>query len=973
MNHPHRKPFLQQVAEIYAAEGPDIVANSCFIFPNKRSSKFFRNFLTLELGEQEVAFTTMTINSFVAQFSPLKEATRYDQLFTLYNEYRKILKDDSLDFDSFAFWGDMLIADFNDVDRYLVDPDRLFVNIGRFKEISSNYLTEEQLEAIRRYWGEDHQGTRPEDFWKHVHADKRKETKEKFLRLWETLAPLYHAFKEALAQQGLATSGALCRNAVGALSRVDRNRPLRFRRYVFIGFNVLTTAEMKIFEILKNLGVADFYWDFNSPAFANGFNRAGRFIERNAAEFPSLYPLQEEKITTLPEIEVAGVPGNTAQTKYAGETLLSLLKREGYINPDNAINTAVVLPDEGLFVPLLHSIPEEIKSVNVTMGLPMRHNPVAALIHSIIMMQTNVARSHGELTFFHEHVTSVISSPIIKGIAPEECKALSDAIVKRRLYRVPLSETDAICPSLSFIFTVPANMGTHEEIFGYLRNVMARLEEAGAYSDGMARHFVKAYNQKLDMIEDACRRHNIEMRGNTLFKMIERAAASDKVPFVGEPLNGLQIMGVLETRALDFDNVIMLSMNERIFPRRHYAGSFIPDTLRRGYGMATTDFQESIFAYYFYRLISRARHVTLIYDARTIGTATGEMSRYVAQLLYLFGNGSINHRIMKFDVHAEDRTNVTVIKTPEVMEKLKEFTKPKGRNLSATAINLYIKCPLSFYLRFVEGYDPDNEVNDYMDASTYGTIVHSVMEQIFLALKGKADEVTVTRDMLECYIKRSEILLDPIITATINKEYNHRPAGDLRPLVGEALILGRIIKESVVKLLEKECEQTPFVFKQAEEKIIISYKVNDTLSVNICQFIDRVDEKNNIIRLIDYKTGSDELEIKSLEELFGHSNKKNIKAFLQLMLYCVVYGKAHHYTGAIQPFIYSFRNIAKDGIVPLKIDKETLADYRPYAEEYENLLRAKIEEIFDPEIPFEQSPDESACKYCNFWRICGRG
>lgn len=974
MNHPHRKPFLQQVAEIYATQAPDLIADCCFIFPNKRSSKFFRKFLTIALGEKEISFTTQTINSFVAEFSPLKEATRYDQLFTLFNEYRKILKDESLDFDSFAFWGDMLVSDFNDVDRYLVDPDKLFVNVSRFKEISSNYLTEEQLEAIRRYWGEEPQGGRPDDFWKHVHADKRKETKEKFLRLWETLGPLYHAFKDSLARQGLSTSGALIRNAAGVLRRTNRNSPLRFSRYVFIGFNVLTTAEMKIFEILKTLGAADFYWDFNSPAFVNGFNRAGRFIERNASDFPSIYPLPEDRITELPEIEVVGVPGNTAQTKYAGRVLSSLLEREGYINPDNAINTAVVLPDEGLFVPLLHSIPEEITSINVTMGLPMRHNPIAALMHSIIMMQTNVAISHGEPTFFHEHVAAILSSPLIKASAPEDCAALSDAIVRRRLYRVPLSETAALCPSLSYIFTVPTNNGNISDIFGYLRDILNQITESNSNSDGMARHFIKAYHQKLDMIEDACRRHGIEMRGNTLFRMIERAAAADKVPFVGEPLNGLQIMGVLETRALDFDNVIMLSMNERIFPRRHYAGSFIPDTLRRGYGMATTDFQESIFAYYFYRLISRARHVTLIYDARTIGTSTGEMSRYVAQLLYLFGEGKITHRIMKYDVHAEERMEVTVTKTPEVMDKLKRFTisGKGGRNLSATSINTYIKCPLNFYLRFVEGYDPENEVNDYMDSSTYGTIVHAVMENIFEALRGEAGEATVTRDMLERYIKSSKILVDPLVTAAINEFYNHRPAGDLRPLVGEALILGRIIRESVVKLLEKECDHTPFIFKKAEEEIVIRYKVNDSLAVNIRQFIDRVDQRGDTIRLIDYKTGSDNLEAKSIEELFGHSDK-NVKAFLQLMLYCVVYSIAHHYDGPIQPIIYSFRNIAKDGIVPLKIDKVPLEDYRSYAPEFEQRLKEKIEEIFNPDKPFVQAEDESACKFCNFWRICGRG
>lgn len=974
MNHPHRKPFLQQVAEIYAAESSRLIADCCFIFPNKRSATFFRRFLGEALKGRNIHFTTETISSFVAEFSPLKEASRYDQIFTLFNEYRKILGNDSLDFDSFVFWGEMLIADFNDVDRYLVDPDRLFVNISRFKEISSNYLTDDQKEAIRRYWGEEPTSGNVDDFWKHVHADRRKDTKEKFLKLWETLGPLYHAFKKSLAQQGLTTSGALYRNAAEVLRNINRERPLRYSRYVFIGFNVLTTAEMKIFEVLKTLGAADFYWDFNSPAFANGFNRASRFIERNAAEFPSLHELEEETITTLPEIEIVGVPGNTAQTKYAGNILASWVGKKIISNPENAIDTAVVLPDEGLFVPLLHSIPEDIDSVNVTMGLPMRHNPLAALMHSIISMQCGTTRSHGEITFFHEHVTAIISSPLIKAIAPEECAALAEAILKRRLYRVPVSETATICPTLTFLFSVPADEEHLGGIFNYLKEVMDRISRPEERIDGMEQHFVAAYRQKLDLIEEACMRHGIEMRGKTLFRMIERAVAADKFHFAGEPLRGLQIMGVLETRSLDFDNVIMLSMNERIFPRRHYSGSFIPDTLRRGYGMATTDFQESIFAYYFYRLISRARHVSLIYDARTIGTSTGEMSRYIAQLLYLFGKGKISHRIMKFDIHAEDRIEVKVDKTPEVMEKMSRFTTGgKGsRNLSATAINTYIKCPLNFYLRFVERYDPDNEVNDYMDSSTYGTIVHAVMETIFVTLRGQAAQVTVTKEMLDRYIKSAEILIDPIVTSAINEHYNHRPAGDMRPLVGEALILGRVIRESVVRLLEKESELTPFVFMEAEEEIVISYKVNDRLAVNIRQFIDRVDQRGDTIRLIDYKTGSDNLEAKSVEQLFGHSDK-NVKAFLQLMLYCVVYSIAHHYDGPIQPIIYSFRNIAKEGIVPLKLDKVPLEDYRPYAPEFEQLLKEKIEEIFNPDIPFVQAEDESACKYCNFWRICGRG
>ena len=982
-NEPHPRQFLYNVAKAYASQSLELIEHCCFIFPNKRSGAFFSNFFKQVWKGKKIEPVTMTISSFVAAFSDLKEASRYDLLFTLYNEYTKLnhKKDDRMDFDSFQFWGEMLLSDFNDVDRYLVDPDTLFVNVKKFKEIQSNYLTEEQRDAIRRYWGEETTAPTVEDFWKHVKADKKRKSKERFLRLWEILGPLYHSINNTLEANGLTMPGRLDRNAVNRLK--DRSLPFNFEHYVFIGFNVLTTAETKIFRLLQAMDKADFYWDFNSPALADESNKAGRFIRHNIAEFKSRYKIEEELITEMPEIEIIGVPGSTSQVKLTGNLLREMTTSEQPLisDPVNAINTAVVLPDESLFVPLLNSIPQEIKSINVTMGLPMRHNPIYALFHAIILMQGGMSLNRGIPTFFFKHVNAIISSPIVRTIASEECVELETIITQRRLYRVPIEEIHSIAPSLDWIFQPVTKNAGIEEICDYLISIINRIYEV---SDPMQKKFAKGYALKIEQIREACVLHNITMRGKTLFKMIERSMLTEKLPFKGEPLSGLQIMGVLETRALDFDNVIMLSMNERIFPRRHYSGSFIPDTLRRAYGMATTDFQESIFAYYFYRLISRARHVTLIYDARTIGTATGEMSRYLSQILYLFsttpnGKRNVTHRVMKFDVKAPETKPISVPKSPEILKKMQRFTTsaPEGqrRYLSASSINTFIRCPLEFYLRYVEGYDPENEVTDYMDSSTYGTAGHSVLEQFYKLLLGDKNNVVITADVIREYLKPENSTIDRLIVRAFNKEYNHLPENKLdTPLVGDALIMGQVSLETIKSLLKSECELTPFTCVGTEAEMKIPYQVNSSLTINIRQFIDRVDKiDSNTVRLVDYKTGSDVLDADSVEQLFNHTSKKNVKAFMQLLLYCTVYSIHEHFSGAIQPIIFSLHNVVANGIKPLTIAKEVLTDYRPYAEEFERLLKEKIKEMYNPDLPFNQTADSNDCTFCNFRRICGRG
>ncbi len=971
-----RTPFLKQIAEIYASLPASENRDVCFIFPNKRSATFFAHFLK-QCPSVPERFTTRTISEFAASFSKLSEAPRFDQLFTLYNEYARLSSADSnLDFERFAFWGEMLLGDFSDVDRYLVNPDKLFINVHRFKEISTDYLTDDQMEAVRRYWGDDEATRSHEQFWRHYRPEGTKPAKQEFVRLWATLAPLYHAFMERLRENGMTTSGALYRNAAERLAAITDPSELRSRRYVFIGFNVLNRSERMIFTSLQRLGIADFYWDFNSPAFTEDFNRATRFISANAREFASRYPLPEEPITDMPRIDIIGVPGNNAQIKAAGSILGEMAADGSIADPTNAIDTAVVLPDESMFMPLLRSVPPEITSVNVTMGVGMRSNPVAALLFSLVGLHHNSRKSaSGEATFLRDNINAIITNPVIASSFQSETEAITQLITTRRLIRVPANDIATVAPSLSAIFRKIADEDI-DAVSYYLTAVTDMILSVTSPDDMLRRHFLDAYREKIELVRHAVKTYGVKMRGNTAIRLVQRAIASDKIHFTGEPLRGLQIMGVLETRALDFDNIVMISMNERTFPRRHYSNSFIPDTLRRGFGMATADFQENIFAYYFYRLISRAKRVTLLYDARTVGTETGEMSRYLSQILYLFKTPAINHRMLSFDIHPADNRVMLAHKTPAVMARLADYTHTGegSRRLSASALNSYINCPLEFYLRYVEGFNPGDDAEDYFDSSTYGTIVHEVMQNIYNSMLGDAESVTVTREDIAGLLSPTDTTIDRFVTAAGKHCFNGFPENTLTPLQGETAIYGRVFAETARIILREDMKITPFRFIGAECEMVVRYPVNDSLTVNIRQLIDRVDAVGDTVRLVDYKTGSDELSAPSVQDLFTHSpNHSRIKAIMQLMLYCAVYRQHNAYTGAIMPLIYSTTKIGRDkNVKNLSLGKIPILDYADFADEFESCIRSLIEEIFNPDIPFRQSDDPHSCKFCKFWRICGR-
>lgn len=987
------KGFLQAVAETYYANERDSLDRYCFVFPNKRSATHFMQKL------QDVATPPMvlpgctTISELVADQSDYVEASRLERMFILYNEYNKLM-DEPVDFDRFVYWGDMLLNDFDDVDRYLVDADALFINLKRFREIRSNYLTPEQIDVISRYWnGTEDLAKDIENFWQHTsHStddDAQDSAASHFVKLWMVLDKLYHAYHDALNARGLTAPGRLYRDAVTALQERDE---WDWERYVFVGFNVLSASEIKIFSTLQARGRADFYWDLPVKEFqglihlsdgsASHSNKAMHFIKRNIKAFPSLYDITEMVYDgrALPAIDIINVPSRIGQAKVAGN-IVSKLASSHLLDTANAINTALVMPDESMFVSVVNSMPTDLGAINVTMGYPLRRTPVATFLKAITSLHLRARKSGGEWYYFYEDLYDVVTHSLIGLLDADAAQSLVKDIEKQHRFMVPVSLIKDNYPTISPLFTPVNHPDDLKEVGDYITAVVTSLREGldrlpSSHERAIQLQFLQSYLIALRQLTDAASRHRISMGEGTAFRLIERSLAGETVNMKGAPLRGLQLMGVLETRALDFDNVIMMSMNERVFPKKSYSKSFIPDALRHAYHMSTIEHQESIFAYYFYRLISRATRVSLLYDGRNVGMNRSEMSRYLVQLLYNSHEGiNVRHIGAAFQARVYEPLPVTVYKDSRIMGRLAEFMDPDSeRGLSASSINTYIDCPLQFYLRFVEKYDVYEPTTDYMDASTYGQIVHSVFEHLYLTLSDTGlYPVTVNAADIERLISPSDSTIFDLVHRAIDSLYLNLAEDSSSILVGETKAICTLVSEIVRETLRCELDFAPFTVTAAEMKIKGNYELAPGLHVNVRQVIDRVDRVNGTMRVVDYKTGSDATRITNWDAPFDAENHSRPKAMVQLMLYCKILAATLRTDEPITPVIYNLRKIYVNGITGLTCNKHEITDYHTELDEFDRRFEAVIRDIFNPELPFAQSPDVGghACTFCQFKSICG--
>ncbi|HHT23793.1 MAG TPA: PD-(D/E)XK nuclease family protein [Bacteroidales bacterium] len=953
--------FLQRIARVFYNEYKADIRKLTFVFPNRRAGYFFQKYLTEQIDKPLFSPEIVTINDCFVHASSRQLVDRTAALFRIYRIYKEISKSDE-NFDSFVFWGEMLLADFDDVDKSMVDAKQLFKNVKDLKEIDllHEYLTEDQRNAIKK-------------FWNHFLPTNDFKTKEEYIALWKILFPIYEQFRDELLKENLATEGMIAREVIDALQKNEISEYFANKNFVFIGFNALNKSEEMLFQELKKLGKADFYWDYEADELRDEENQASRFYKDNINNFPSKLKIEPSfKPLSDRAFNLISIASSVGQAKKVHNLLSELYPKNS--DKNDWIKTAVVLPDENLLQPMLHSFPANIESINVTMGFPLKSTPVASLLESIFELHRRV-NSKGY--FYHLIVSNILNHPYVRTFCQEKSSSILQEILQSNIIYVKseIFEGDEL---LELIFTSNQNP---ESFVDYLLRVLQELNILwNNLSKENEKHYLECdflyqYYTVINRMNDVMKSEGkFEMSLDTLVRLIRQLIGGISIPFEGEPLNGLQVMGMLETRGLDFENLIVCSFNEGVFPKKSVSNSFVPNLLRRAFEMPTEEYFDAVSAYNFYRLIQRTKNIYFIYDSRTDGLQTGEPSRYVHQLSYHY-NVNFNKINVTYDVSLQQFDELLVKKTDEIMQKLEPFLVEgeNSRALSASSLLDYIQCPLRFYFKHVEQIYEQEEVEETIGAGTYGTILHGVITRLYEHYEGKF----VTEEALTV-LSKNKSAIQKAINLEFAKNYNKQKLteDEMIELEGKNLLDARVIEKYIVKIIQLDAERAPFKYIQGEWDAKMQFPISKGAKrVNIKGFVDRLDEKEGVVRVLDYKTGSKEkMNFTSVDELFERNLKDHPKGIFQTFLYCLFYQNENGIK-PIVPEIMKIPDLFKPDFATSIKDKtknEFVDDFNEYRNEFEENLTNLLEEIFNQEIPFTQCTEISTCKYCPFKNICRR-
>ena len=984
---PTHTPFLQQVANYYAHQN---LENYCFIFPNRRSGQFFLKHLR-QAGEScYLQPQVTTITDFVVDNSEADLASPIELIFNLYQAFQEVSHNPDYQFDKFIHWGNILLSDFNDVDQYLVDPKEIFKNITAIKEISTDYLSPELKKELNKYFNIRFEDSDPDRFWKY-NNDTNDNTTRKFKHLWSLLYDLYATFQKRLNTKGISYIGKMQRDFAEQLNNTDQTH-WAFERYVFIGFSLLSTAELKIFEAFQKAGIADFFWDNASPAFSDSTNIGHKHIKYLAQKFKS--PIEIDAIEEFPpHIHVAGISSNVGQAKYAFNLVKSLLNDNLASHDKKALDTAIVLPDENLFPLLTASVPGGITNVNATLGATLRNSDIASLIRIISKVHKNAYKAANDecYKYYKEFVNDIISHPIIKSVYP---KAVAE--IGKRLSQIQgsyIKETDFAGTELNEIFTTITNTTSEDDVIAFIHRLINLLKKIIQFNNPSSSNddnetdeqsaptlqscFCYQYIDILSDTESIIQEYGIPMCDSTVFYLFDKITSLYVIPFEGEPLSGIQIMGMLETRNLDFKNLIILSMNERVFPRKHFKNSFIPPNIRRWCFMSTIDEQEAMSAYYFYRLIARAENVYMLYTTNTAKIGSNEYSRFISQLHLVYGC-KINFRQVILPVSPVNTPTITIPKTPKIMERLNRYLADDDTKLtlSASALKGFIVCPLQFYFKYIERLPDEREKSEYMDYATFGSIVHDSLQDLYYPeeIKNKGEHNRVYKHDIVDFRKNQ---LDKVLIKHINTDYL-RKDDPQAPLFGETDITFEALKYYAMEVLNYDIKLLKhkgdfFEIYECEVPKKVKIQVGDKC-INFKYIIDRLDRINNEgpLRIIDYKTGKDDVDFKKMNNLFVETAKDRL-AIMQLFLYCNAYhAEGHDVSMGLTPMIYKIKDMKTSGIKYNQKLVENLKIDDPLNQEYMRELEALINDLFNPEVPFTQCKSTKPCEYCGFKDFCRR-
>ena len=934
------KTFLSLVANDLLKRFGNNMHNVTVVFPGKRASLFLNQELALASDTPVWAPRYITMSDLFYSLSPYVKADPIDSIASLYQIFSKTILTEEIQeeysLDKFWGWGEIILSDFDDIDKHLADAEAIFSNVYEQMQLENlDYLTNEQKDTLQH-------------FFKNFSAEGNSLIKERFLNVWSKMYQMYTDLRKEQMQAGTVYEGAIFRSVIERLKKDDTllTSFLADRQtIVFAGFNVLNDVEHALMSAIQKQGKALFYWDYDSYYVENPEHEAGEFMRQNLKDFPcALGKENYDNLRHLQDVTFISCNTDNAAARYAHQWLTLLKDKNLLPVKGEARRGSVILCNENLLQPVLHSLPQQVEKVNITMGFPLTDAPIYSFVMALLSLQTD-GFDLTQQRFRHPFV-QVVQHHVYAPLLEEEQWLRYQATDNMQL--------------LAYLIEMVEKVGVH----------FSEIQEPNVYEQLYIEAIFQTHRILTKFLQLTCRDKNpLVVQHITLRRLLRTLLCSTSIPFHGEPAHGLQVMGVLETRCLDFSHMLMLSVEEGMLPKNTQGNTMIPADIREAFGLTTPRHRIAVFSYYFYRLIQRTEHLTCVYNENCVGNSKHEMSRFLRQML---AETEIPIRTLwlRSDTSIQDAQTLSVPKTPKILQRMLERydINTSGKNaipLSPSVINTYMTCPLKFFLAHVSGLRADVDPQDGLNAPLIGDIFHDTAELIYKRIIQRTGSHIIQRNTLSELLSDMEGLVGPILDIVFDTVYFH-PADhwqrteeawkmvcrDTRPgnqYTGELIIIRRVLMQYLTNLLRYDLRHTPFRIIATETDRMFNVQLtmnnstnselstlNSQLNITTGGRIDRLDEQDGRIRVVDYKTGYHVPSIKSMDDVYP--------------------GKAYK----------------EDYDPTLTIDKNVIEDFAPLADEFYKGLTQVVKQIFSPDYSFTQTPEVKDCANCDFKLLCGR-
>ena len=985
--------FLYRVAIDLRRKFGDDLSDIAVVFPNKRAALYLNEYLVAQERKPIWSPSYYTMSELIAEWSSYQKADDLKLICELYGSFCDCLGNDyDESLDHFFGWGQILLSDFNDVDKCMADTEKLFANLHDLKAYDQvDYLTKEQKDVLRQ-------------FFLDFSEERITSLKERFMRLWQNLYAIYQDFNQRLRVKGLSYEGAQYREVAS-----NTALPFKYKQYVFVGIDAPLKAEQSLFDRLQREDKALFYWDYDHyylPHGKNADNEAGFHIATLLKRYPNEFEYSDEALfnnwNKEKQLTYVASPTLSMQARYVSQWL-----REDRSRIDAGRRTAVVLCDEKMLPLVTHSIPPEVEHLNVTVGYPLGQTPATDYMRLLFHLQGN--KNGKTRSYTLKFVKTLLNHPYTKLLSPLS-PGIAAELVKNKVYypRVDdLKRDEGLCLLFEDIDCLKPEEERIEDrncrMGRWLLEVIQRIAVSNPDADPLFKESVFRLFTVVNRVQSLLESGELRIDFVTYERLLEQIIHTTKIPYHGEPVVGLQVMGLLETRNLDFDHLLVLGCNEGNVPKSSDIPSFIPFLLREAFELTTPFRQDSVYAYHFYRMLQRAKDVTLVYGNVTDSTNRGERSRFMSQLLVESGK-HISQKILQTNEESVVRTRTMVEKDADIQSRLSRL-----QRISPSALNKYMRCELLFYYSYILGIrDHDDNLDGEIDNKLFGSIFHDASEFLYDNLTG-TDRASIDKDhpfagpgkavskeLIEWALKKESGVIDKSLTEAFEMDLfgGSGNGGHRREYNGLQLLNRQVIHHYLEKLLSLDLKTPSLSIRGLEGDAFMDFQFEangETLEKEIGGRIDRLDEteapnhQGRCIRVLDYKTGAKLPSIKSLEEVFSTDAVENHSDyFFQVMLYSMIVSQSeeinpHHLP--VSPALLFIQKASEKDYTPViyfstgegkKSSKLPIDDIRPYISEFRERLAGLLGEIFDYSYPFHPTTHIERCINCDLKDVCGK-